>query len=148
MATRPSDPLVAFAFRLDMSGAAVGYFTECSGLGSENDVIRQKIVDQGGQELEQVIPGRLKWTDITLKRGVTANMDLWDWRELVVQGNMQDSRLAVSLHLLDREYQEVAEWTLERAWPSKMSGPSLKADSNELGIEEVTIVHEGMIRVT
>ena len=33
------------------------------------------------------------------------------------------------------------------AWPSKVSGPDIKADGNEYGIEEMTIVHEGMKRV-
>ena len=37
---------------------------------------------------------------------------------------------------------EVARWDFLRAWPVKISGPSPKADSNEIGIEELTLAHE------
>ena len=33
-------------------------------------------------------------------------------------------------------------------WPSKLTGPTFKADDNGIGVEEVTIVHEGMYRET
>jgi phage tail-like protein len=39
-----------------------------------------------------------------------------------------------------------ARWDFVNAWPSKVSGPDIKADGNEFGIEEMTIVHEGMRR--
>jgi phage tail-like protein len=143
---RGSDPLVAFVFRLEIEGKLAGYFTECSGIGSENDVIRQKIVDVNGHEAEQVLPGRLKWTDVTLKRGITAKMDIWDWRTQVIKGTLGDARAPVSIILCDRDYTDVARWDFVNAWPSKVSGPTVKADSNELGIEEVVIVHEGMER--
>jgi phage tail-like protein len=143
---RDTDPLVVFAFRLEIEGKLAGLFTECSGIGSENDVIRQKVVDSSGHEFEQVVPGRLKWTDVTLKRGITQKMDIWDWRADVVKGNMGDARAPVSIIVMDRDYTDVARWDFQNAWPSKVSGPTVKADSNEFGVEEVTIVHEGMER--
>jgi phage tail-like protein len=42
----------------------------------------------------------------------------------------------------------VAIWHFANAWPSKVTGPSLKSDDNSFGVEEVTIVHEGMYRET
>lgn len=69
---RESDFLVGFYFMLDLEGVATGYFAEIAGLGSETEVI-----DHGTYEITQKIPGRLKWGDLTLKRGVTASMDIW-----------------------------------------------------------------------
>jgi phage tail-like protein len=141
------DPLLGFNFRLDLSGKIAGYFTECTGLGSENDVIEHKVVNDNGQEIIRKLPGRLKWGDITLKRGITSDLKIWDWRDLVVKGKITDARVNCSIIMLGRGYDAmVAKWSLVAAWPSKVSGPMLKSDSNEFGVEEVTIVHEGISR--
>ena len=143
---RDSDPLIGFNFRLEVEGKLSGYFTECGGIGSENEIIDHKIVDEKGHEVVQKIPGRLKWQDVTLKRGITDKMDIWEWRKAVEEGRMKDARAPVSIIMMDRNYEDVARWDFTNAWPSKVSGPSVKSDSNEFGVEEVTIVHEGMIR--
>ena len=141
------DPLLGFNFKLDLSGKIAGYFTECSGLGSEHEVIEHKVVDEKGHEIIRKIPGRLKWGDVTLKRGITSDLQIWKWRDEVVQGKVKDARKNCTIIMIDRELQEpVAEWTLTNAWPSKVTGPNLKSDSNEFGVEEVTIVHEGISR--
>jgi phage tail-like protein len=75
------DPLLGFNFQLDISGKISGYFTEVSGIGSENEVIEQKVVNASGVEVILKIPGRLKWTEVTFKRGITSNTDLWKWRQ-------------------------------------------------------------------
>lgn len=143
---KDSDPLIGFNFCLEIEGKLAGYFTECNGIGSEHDIIEHKVVDGNGHEIIRKIPGRIKYTDVTLKRGITADMQIWDWRKQVEQGKMDDARTNCSIIMLDREYQDVARWNFVNAWPSKVTGPSLKADSNEFGIEELTIVHEGMER--
>jgi phage tail-like protein len=142
------DPLIGFTFRLDISGQIAGFFTECSGIGSENEVIDHKVVDDQGQDLIKKIPGRMKWTDVTLKRGVTSSMEIYDWRQKVIDGKVDDARTNCSIHLLSRDYQDIAAWHFEDAWPSKVSGPTIKSDSNEIAIEEVTIVHQKMYRET
>ena len=145
---RASDPLIGFTFRLEVTGTSpmTGYFTECAGIGSENEIVEHKVVDEGGHELVQKIPGRLKFQDVTLKRGITADMQIWAWRALVEQGKMGDARSNMSIIMMDRDYTDVARWDFINAWPSKVTGPSVKSDDNSFGVEEVTIVHEGMIR--
>jgi len=140
------DPLLGFNFKLELSGKIAGYFTECSGIGSENDVVEHKVVDDTGHEITRKIPGRLKWGDITLKRGITSDLEIWTWRDNVVAGKMDTARVNASIYMLDRSYKSIAEWKLVNAWPSKCTGPNLKADGNEFGVEEVVIVHEGMSR--
>jgi phage tail-like protein len=143
---RETDPLIGFNFRLEIEGKLSGYFTECSGIGSENEVVRHKAVDDGGHELIQIIPGRLKWSDVTLKRGITDKMDIWEWRQKVVEGKMDEARTNCSIVMTDRNYEDVARWDFVNAWPSKVTGPSVKSDSNDFGVEEVVIVHEGLLR--
>jgi phage tail-like protein len=145
---RESDPLIGFNFGLELQGSITGYFTECSGIGSESETVEHKIVNEKGMEIVQKIPGRLKWQDVTLKRGITDNMQIWDWRAIVEKGNMAEARKMCSVVMFDRNYEEIARWNFENAWPSKVTGPSVKSDSNEIGVEEVTLVHEGMWRVT
>jgi phage tail-like protein len=142
------DPLVGFHFAVDIQGVVTGYFTECSGLGSEHDVVEHKVVTETGQEVVLKLPGRLKWDNITLKRGITSNLDIWDWRKQVEDGAVEAARRDGSIVMYDQELKEVARWNFERAWPLKVSGPSPKADSNEIGIEELTICHEYIARVS
>lgn len=142
-----ADPLVSFHFSVEISGVISGYFTEVSGLGSEHEIIEYKIVDNG-HPLTRKIPGRLKWGDITLKRGISHEMDIWTWRKQVEDGDVEGARTNGSIVMMDETYAEVARWNFEYGWPSKVSGPTPKADSNEVGIEELTIVHEGIVRVS
>jgi phage tail-like protein len=144
--TGRQDPLVGFHFSLEIQDQVAGYFTECSGIGSENEVIEHKVVNKKGIEVVMKIPGRLKWGDITLKRGITANMDLWKWRKMVEDGEVKGARKNGSIVMYDQMLQEVARWNFENAWPSKLSGPAPKADGNEIGVEELTIVHEYIVR--
>ena len=140
------DPLVSFHYAIEVQGVITGYFTECSGIGSEHEVIEHKIVDEKGHEHTQKIPGRIKWDNITLKRGITDNMDIWEWRDQVVQGKVDEARHNGSVIMFDQALNEVARWNFENAWPVKVSGPQVKSDSNEFGVEELVIAHEGLYR--
>jgi phage tail-like protein len=148
MANGRTDPLVGFHFAIEVQDMLTGYFTECAGLGSEHDVIEHKVIDDSGHEIVMKIPGRLKWGDITLKRGITDNMDIWDWRKKVEDGDVDGARSNGSIVMFNQQFDEVARWNFERGWPTKVSGPSVKSDSNAIGIEELVITHEGLWRVT
>jgi len=140
------DPLVGFNYMLELEGAVAGYFTECGGIGSEHEIIEHKVVDKQGHEIVRKIPGRLKFQDVTLKRGITSDMQIWKWRDDIIKGDVKTARKNVTITMLDRTYQPVAIWHFNNAWPSKVSGPQLKSDDNSFGVEELTIVHEGMYR--
>jgi phage tail-like protein len=143
------DPLVAFKFGLEIEGKLSGFFTQVGGIGSETEVIQQKVVNsETGETIIRQIPGRLTWTPISLKRGVTSQMDIWDWRQKVVEGKIDDARTNCSIVAYDQANTEIARWNLENAWPSKVIGPEMDAGSTNYMIEEVTIVHEGVIRVS
>jgi phage tail-like protein len=142
------DPMIGAHFSLEVQGVITGFFMEVGGLGSETEVTEHKIIGKGHNEAIRKVPGRLKWGDITLKRGITANMDMWDWRKMVEEGKVTNARKNGSIMMHDQEGQVVAKWDFENGWPSKVSGPSLKSDDNAIGMEEMTIVHEGIKRIT
>jgi phage tail-like protein len=142
------DPLVGFHFALDFGGQIVGFFTECSGIGSENEVIEHKVVSPDGHEIVMKLAGRLKWENIVLKRGITISMDIWEWRKMVEDGDVEHARRSGSIMMRDSKLEKtVAQWNFYRAWPAKLTGPQPKADSNEVAIEELTITHEYIERV-
>ncbi|MBK9052412.1 MAG: phage tail protein [Chloroflexi bacterium] len=141
------DPLVSFHFAVDIQGVVTGFFTECSGLGSETEIVEHKVV-KDGIEVVMKIPGRLKWENIVLKRGITSNLDIWTWRKQVETGDVAGARRDGSIVMFDQTLSEVARWNFIRGWPSKVTGPSVKSDSNEIGVEELTITHEYIERIS
>lgn len=114
------DPLITFNFGLEVTGVLSGFFTHVSGLSSETETVDHKVVTATGQGIVQMEPGRLKWNPVTLKRGVTSNLDIWDWRQKVVDGKMADARKAASIIAYSPDGKAVARWDMDRAWPSKV----------------------------
>ncbi len=139
------DPLVSFSFYITV-GDIQAAFRECSGLGSENDVVEYKASDKDGKEVYFKQPGRLKWENITLKRGITNDLSLWNWRKQVTDGKVKEARKSGSIVMYDQANTPVAAWHFDNGWPSKLSGPTLNAQTNDVAIEEVVIAHEGIYR--
>ena len=143
------DPLVAFKFGLEIEGKLTGFFTTVSGIGSESEVVEHKVTNPDtGETIIQKIPGRLSWTDVTLKRGVTSSVDVWEWRQQIVDGMVDDARTNCSIVAYNQGNEEIARWNLASAWPSKVTGPEMDAGSQDYMVEEITIVHEGLERVS
>lgn len=141
------DPLVSAWFGVEFQGGVVGAFRECTGLGSENEVVEYKASGPKGQYIIKKVPGRMTWNNITLKRGITDSMDMWDWRKLVEEGKIEEARKNGSIVMFNQEGTAVARWNFVNAWPSKLTGPTANAGANEVGIEELEITHEGYRRV-
>jgi phage tail-like protein len=139
------DPLVSFSFYVDVQGTVVGTFRECSGMGSETELIETKESDKGKIKYMKV-PGALKWENIVLKRGLTDSMEMWKWRKQVEQGDIANARKNGSIVMYDQTNTEIARWNFTNGWPRKVSGPTFNAQANEIGIEEMEIVHEGIVR--
>ena len=143
------DPLVAFKFGLEIEGKLTGFFTQVGGIGSETEVVQHKIVNaETGETLIRQIPGRLTWTPVTMKRGVTSSMDIWKWRQQVVEGKIEEARTNCSIVAYSQDNKEIARWNFENAWPSKVVGPEMDSGSTNYMIEDLTIVHEGVLRVS
>jgi phage tail-like protein len=141
------DQLASYTFMLEVDGIAEATFRECSGLDSETQVIESKETGAKGQTVIKKLPGALKWGDITLKRGFTDDMKLQEWRNKTVDGKLTDMRKNGSIVIYDYENKEVLRWNFVNGWISKLQGPALNAGGNDVAIEAITIVHEGLTRI-
>jgi phage tail-like protein len=134
------DPYKAFNFRVEIEGIARAAFSEVGGLDSETAVIEYRI---GGEpRTVRKLPGLTKYSNIVLRRGITEDRELWNWRQAVVQGNVD--RRNGSIILLDDDGTEVVRWNFLHGWIAKWEGPALNATANEVAIETIEIAHEGL----
>lgn len=120
--------------------SAQGSFSEASGLETEVAPIEYR---NGSEDITvRKIPGLKKFTNITLKRGMTGDINFWNW--ILAAMNGQVERADGSLALLDENRQEVLRWNFRRGWPCKWTGPGLNAANNEIAMETLEICHEGL----
>ncbi len=135
------DPYRSFNFQLEIDGVPLGAFSEASGLTAEGDAVDYR----EGTDLQQNVrklTGLRKYSNITLKRGYTQDKSLWRWYGNIVNG--QPDRRDVTIVLLNEARQPVLRWHAEAAWVNKIEGPSFKAAGNEIAMESVELVHEGL----
>jgi phage tail-like protein len=144
MALAPEDVLAGYAFQIEVDGVTIAQFQEVSGISSEVQVIEQRSNMPKGLPVVKKTPGAIKHGDIQLKRGHTDSTHLQDWIKTVMQGNISQARKNGSVVIYDYERGEVARYNFVNAWPSKWSLGTLKAGSNDILLEEVTIAHEGL----
>src|SRR2546423_2041644 len=136
------DPYKAFNFLVEIDGITRAGFSEVSGLESETQVIEYRL--GGESNTVRKLPGLTKYASIVLRRGVTQDAELWNWRKTVVQGNVD--RRNGSIVLLDDDRTAVVRWNFFNGWISKWQGPDLNAAGNEVAIETIEIAHEGLQR--
>ena len=142
-APQRDDPYKAFNFLVEIDGVTRAAFSEVSGLESETAVIEYR---SGGEKVNWVrkLPGLTKFGNIVLRRGVTQDAELWNWRKSIVEG--QIDRRNGSIVLLDDQRNEVVRWQFRDGWICKWEGPTLNAKANEVAIETIEIAHEGLER--
>ena len=133
------DPYKNFRFLVEIEGITQAGFSECSGFGSEVEVIEYR---EGGDKVTAArkLPGRVRYPDITLKWGVTDSRELYDWHRAVLQGQIQ--RKSGAIILLDDSGSSNVRWVFTEAWPSKWEGPDLCAKGNDVAIETLVITCE------
>ena len=132
------DPLAQYNFLVEIDGVTRAGFTEVGGLTTEQDVIEYR---EGSETATmRKLPGLRKYGNIMLKRGFTADAELWDWRKTTIDGLTE--RRSGSIVLLDEARAEVLRWNFRDGWICKWEGPALNATSNEVAIESLEICVE------
>lgn len=134
------DPFASFNFLVEIDGVTKAGFSEVSGLSMTTDVIEYR---NGNEDITpRKLPGLKKFANITLKRGFTKDGGLFKWRKTVLDGKTE--RHTGSITLLDESRKAALRWNFVQAWPSKLDGPSFNAKNNEVAIETLEIVVEGL----
>lgn len=138
-------PLPKFHFQVNWGEGQLA-FTEVSGLDFETEVIEYRSGDSPNYN-KQKQPGLNKYSNVTMKKGIfLGDYDFYNkWmKTFYFQEQNTQYRTTVIIQLLNEQHQPVITWNLLKAWPTKITSTDLKADANEVAIETMEWVHEGL----
>ncbi|GAA0873864.1 phage tail protein [Wandonia haliotis] len=134
-------PLPKFYFQVKLGDTEVA-FQEVSGLDIEAQIIEYR--HGNSKEFSTIkMPGIKKTGNVTLKKGVFVKDNaFWDWFNQIKMNTIE--RKTVVISLLDEEGNPTMVWTLNNAWPTKITGTDMKSDGNEVAVETIEVAHEGL----
>jgi phage tail-like protein len=138
---RRDDPYLNFNFVVEIQGEVAAGFSEADLPAGRIEAVAYR-EGTDGTSVARLLPGRVEYGPLVLRRGFSGDTALFQWWRNVAQGNLD--RRNVSVLLLDEQRQEVARWNLRRAWPSKYDPPDLRGLGNEVAIETLELAHEGI----
>ncbi len=168
-----SDSKFYVGIQLDGSKEIDGYFMECQGFKVTQEIIEiaevspqswgQKAGSQPqakkGRVLRTKIPGNLKTDNITLRRGLSISMTVWNWFARVAEGqwagdgtsrdsqNGKGQRFDGHLVIYDQSSVERARFVFSGAWPMSYKIGDLKVSNKDFEIEEVELAIDSFKRV-
>jgi phage tail-like protein len=140
------DTLTAARFELTVDGHSLAIFSELAGISSSVDIDDVRLDTKRKQKVLKKLP-RTPPT-VTLRRGMTRNIEMAAWHELVILGDVAAARKNVTLTMYDVKGDPVVRYHLTNAWPSKLEIGALKAGASSVLTETVTLVAEFMQRVS
>lgn len=135
-------PIPKFYFMVDWGNTVNIPFQEVSGLDFEGETLEYR---HGNSPVFSHInmPGIAKSSNITMKKGVFANdKQFWDLYNNIKMNTIK--RQKVVIRLLDQNGIPTMTWTLNNAWPTKISSTDLKSNGNEVAVESIELAHEGL----
>ncbi|HEX3047493.1 MAG TPA: phage tail protein [Bacillota bacterium] len=140
-----NDPYRNYRFRVVIDGIQVAGFSEAT----VPDISVDSVGYREGIDAphERKLSGLVKYGNITLKTGLTDSMELYNWQKQVVQKGAAGARRNLSLLLIDEDGTEKSQWDVVEAWPTKYDPSDFSAKGNEVMIETLELVHEGITRV-
>ena len=145
---RVGHPFTAFDFAVEIRVPGIqdelcnAAFAECDGLEMTMEI---KTIKEGGNNATMIrLPGMTAYGTLTLKRGLTASFDLWDWFVAVLRDPSIRADGEVVLFAPDRST-ERARWVLGRCLPTKLKAPPLNAKDGMVAIEELQLAYETMV---
>ena len=142
------DPLRNFRYRLEIDSIAQAGFSEVMIAETTIDAIDYR--EGADPPHVRKLSGLTKYGNITLKWGLTVGgtaMDLFKWHADVSAGQVKDKRKKVVIVVQDEAGQDAARWVISDAWPVKYDPGDMKGNGNEVLIEMLELVNEGIERV-
>jgi phage tail-like protein len=116
-------------------------FSECDGLEMTMD---PKQVRSGGDNRRQVhLIQPVTYGRLTLKRGMTGNLQLWQWFTVAAAGG-QNVRAQGQVIMHDADGTPRLEFILEDCLPVKIRGPQLNAATGLVAVEELQLVYAAL----
>jgi phage tail-like protein len=140
------DPYGAYNFVVTITGVADDGATvkagcsEVSGLEVEVTPIDYRTGNEPPRHRKYC--GLQKYMNITLKRGMTGDIAMWNWIRNAMKGQVLRAQGSIVMH--DEAHRPVLRWNFTRGWPCKYTGPGYNAANSETAFETVEIAHEGL----
>ena len=139
-------PFTGFNFAVEINVAGVAplicsaAFAECDGLEMSMEV---KTIREGGNNGTQIrLTGPRSYGQLTLKRGMTASFDLWDWFAATLTNPALRADGEVVLYAARISETPCARFLLTRCLPVKLKAPPLNAADGKVAIEEFQVAYE------
>lgn len=133
------DPFRGFNFTVQIDNTDVAGFSEAGGLTFNVDSVDYR----EGTDIPlhvRKLTGLRKFANITLKRGLTDNKELWNWYKAVLNGITERRNGAIILR--DEDHNEIQRWNFEGGFICKWEGPAMNATANDVAIESIEICVE------
>jgi phage tail-like protein len=139
-----NDPLRNFRFRLEIDGIQQAGFSDVAIAETATDAVEYR---EGTDPMHlRKLSGLTKYGNITLKSGMTDSMELHKWHAAIVAGQIASNRKKVTIVVVDEAGADKARFVVSEAWPMKYHSSDLNAKGNEVLIEQLELVHEGVER--
>lgn len=138
------DPYRNFRFKIQIKGVSVAKFSEITV--PETTVANMQYRDGDDPTHVRQLSGLTSFGNVTLKRGITDEMGLQQWFEKVVDKGAESNREAITITLVDETGADKCQWDVTEAWPIKYEHSGFNATGNEVFIETLELVHEGITR--
>ena len=101
-------------FKIEIEGVTQGAFAACDGLEARVDVVD---FSDGDNLTARKRPGRTRFANIVLRRGMVNNTELWNWFEVVTAGQIQ--RKAGSVIVCGDDGSELFRYNFFEGWPCR-----------------------------
>ena len=128
-------------FYVEMQSQITASFSECSGLSVQID--KETVAEGGVNGQQRILLKQAKFSDVTLKRGITNDLTFWNWISSILNGGNTERR-NVNILVFNQAGETMQCWTLIGAVPVGWKTPSLQASSKNVAIEELTLAYEGL----
>jgi len=139
-------PFTAFNFSveivIDSSPLVNAAFSECDGLELNQDI---KTIREGGNNGAQIrLAGATTYVTLTLKRGLTASFDIWDWFKRTQDDPSVTAEATVVL-LAEDSTTERARFVLTGCRPLKLKAPAMNAKDGMVAVEELQVAYQTLV---
>ena len=131
-----------FRFRVEIDGFGSANFSKVDGLSVE---AAEVVHSEGGTIVPDKSPGRLTFGDVTLERGATSDLDLFEWFKDVADAaadaglNEPDFRRMADIVQMDRNGDDIRRWRLFDCWPKTFTPGTWDNNGDENLIESVVL---------
>lgn len=137
-----------FVVLIEVKGVAkqicAASFSDCDGL---EMTLEPKTIREGGRNYGPVhLAGGVSYGQLTLKRGMTDNLDLWKWFDKLVENGQSGYRAAATVVVKASDHSDETVFQLTGCLPVKLKAPALNAKEGLVAIEEMQIVYESLSR--